>query len=468
MLFRSIVGEPLPFRVEAVASATSLTLSAAAVNTDTGLEYAIDPAPHERNLVLYSEPDEEESVLPQHTVAIQDNTGDSDEITSLSGHGASMLVGKERHLYSLTFFRQPNIDAKATPIERRGVLNNRCQTVLEQGVYLWDQMGFYRVSPDGGVEPIGLPLGDLFRPSSSERIHWANQKWFFVVADPVLELVKFYYQLVGDAGARPKRWAEYHTRTESWWTCSASEAQGAGCVAPHDDGRLRLFLGGQEDAILLADEGTTDGVAAEVRGTATSATSTTLTDSTASFTDSVIGAPVAIVAGTGKGQVRRITARTGTQLTVAAWDTTPDATSEYLIGAIGWQMQTGKFDLGAISEGDETYTKRSLRLRYRPTAGNVTLDTRRQFNEDSTPRTHTQDQQVGNGFAAQGGTADAVLALGVNRSSQAPQTGFAEWTFGGYGDDKSLGADRSVAIELRGFQGDDAIRIYDLALDGVA
>jgi hypothetical protein len=61
---------------------------------------------------------------------------------------------------------------------------------------------------------------------------------------------------------------------------------------------------------------------------ATAATGTTITAGTATWVASQwINFQVRIVAGTGAGQIRAITANTGTQLTVAAWTVTPDATS---------------------------------------------------------------------------------------------------------------------------------------------
>ena len=67
-------------------------------------------------------------------------------------------------------------------------------------------------------------------------------------------------------------------------------------------------------------------------GTATSGAATTLTDSGKSWTtDAFIDQYVKIIAGTGSGQVRKITDNDGTSITVAAWDTNPDNTSEYEI-----------------------------------------------------------------------------------------------------------------------------------------
>ena len=68
-------------------------------------------------------------------------------------------------------------------------------------------------------------------------------------------------------------------------------------------------------------------------GTATAGAATTITDSGASWgTDQFINYQVRITAGLGIGQIRRITANTGTQITVASsWTTNPDATSQYAI-----------------------------------------------------------------------------------------------------------------------------------------
>lgn len=83
---------------------------------------------------------------------------------------------------------------------------------------------------------------------------------------------------------------------------------------------------------------------------ATSATGTTLTASYAPFTNAVLGAGnfwVIIVAGTGAGQRRLITANSTTALTVATWTTNPDATSIFMVTDNASNM--GAFDLGVGS-----------------------------------------------------------------------------------------------------------------------
>lgn len=66
-------------------------------------------------------------------------------------------------------------------------------------------------------------------------------------------------------------------------------------------------------------------------------TSTTLNDTGKSWsTDEHADKCLIITAGTGAGQMRKITSNTGTELTIPAWTSTPDGTSEYTICEEGW------------------------------------------------------------------------------------------------------------------------------------
>jgi hypothetical protein len=67
-------------------------------------------------------------------------------------------------------------------------------------------------------------------------------------------------------------------------------------------------------------------------GTATAGTTTTLTDSGASWTvNAYQGGWVHIIGGTGPNQAREVVSNTATALTVATWDVTPAAGSVYLL-----------------------------------------------------------------------------------------------------------------------------------------
>lgn len=81
-------------------------------------------------------------------------------------------------------------------------------------------------------------------------------------------------------------------------------------------------------------------------GTATSATVTTLVDSAASFTG-MTNHYVKIIAGTDVGDVRNISSVSGTAITVAGWNTTPDNTSQYAIYNV-WGSSSN-FPLGNLT-----------------------------------------------------------------------------------------------------------------------
>ncbi len=75
----------------------------------------------------------------------------------------------------------------------------------------------------------------------------------------------------------------------------------------------------------------------DVTSTATAGGAATLTDSTKTWdVDFYTGASLAITGGTGQGQTRTVASNTATELTVTvAWDTEPDATSDYTLTGIG-------------------------------------------------------------------------------------------------------------------------------------
>jgi hypothetical protein len=121
-----------------------------------------------------------------------------------------------------------------------------------------------------------------------------------------------FWVFIGNNATQGLRYYDVATNT---WSAALSVAGIAATFAT--DGRLRTTAG------YYADFAT---------GTATSATGTTLVNSGKSWTASQwVNAQVRVTGGTGAGQTRLITANTGTTLTVAAWATTPDATSTYVI-----------------------------------------------------------------------------------------------------------------------------------------
>ena len=105
-------------------------------------------------------------------------------------------------------------------------------------------------------------------------------------------------------------------------------------------------------------------------GRVTSATSTTLVDSTAAFVTTgggLIGRYVYALDATGLMiQRRRITANTATALTIsAAWTTTPNTTYTYSVGAVDFQFDTNTDDMGY------PFNRKRLQRLYLQTVTNV-------------------------------------------------------------------------------------------------
>ena len=130
------------------------------------------------------------------------------------------------------------------------------------------------------------------------------------------------------------------------------------------------------------------------RGKATSATATTLTDTRQAWgTDTLKGALVKIIKGTGLRQVRSISSNTATALTVATWDITPDATSVYVVyGAHIWAEITGH-GLGAAVVSDVCVVDRLPGIAYFA-QGDATNIRRMRFDDTIATPAH--------GFAADG------------------------------------------------------------------
>ena len=88
------------------------------------------------------------------------------------------------------------------------------------------------------------------------------------------------------------------------------------------------------------------------RGTATAATSTSLTCSALSMTTDQYAdgyTYIRIIDGTGDGQVRLITANTGTAFTVDTWDETPSTDSRFVVYSTKyWKAVTGTHGLGKV------------------------------------------------------------------------------------------------------------------------
>ena len=455
---------PEPLIISSVGSATSITTTLPVSAAVSGKAYGIRPRPDVRNAVIYSEIDEPESVPTEsdgtidNIITIQENTGDDDEITGLIPFGAVCYVGKERHIYTLTFFNQPKLDASVSLLAQRGLLNQRCWAFHEGQCFVLDRQGPYILSVGGDITDIAEPIRNRFRDTT---INWANGKWFHVKVDPIFEKVYFFVCNTGDTGTRPRRALVYGIRSKSWWDETFVSDMGDSCNLPISNS-VRLLFAGENDRIYLANEGTTDGVTAQYLATITTGSaSTTLTASGATFTSAMVEAPFYIYEGTGKGTGGRITGQTGTTLTIES-AITVDTTTKIKVGGIYAAYRSGILELA----GTEYQNERSIEITFLPTSGSVQIDVRRYFNHDTSPENNAMDDNGrGTSVTRAVGSPDDVMTLDSSRITGTVAAGWGRTTFSGRVADQMEGK-RWFTTEVRTVAGDYAPLIYQITING--
>ncbi len=429
-------------------------------STLNAVAYCILPDPAYRDQLFFSEVDEPESVPLTNVVDLQNNTGDDDDITGGHVYGTRMFITKERHLYSMTFIRQPDIDASPHLMAARGAFNDRCFLFYEDTAYVMDANGPYRIS-GGGIDPqFGNEVGTYFFDGS---LDFSKTKWWHITVDYLRGIVFFHVSFANETYTQPQSAFAFNLATQEWTLDTYPLGVGAGCLGTIS-GQPRRILGCTADIVLCGDQGTADLVTA-VRGTCTGTfSSTTVKDSVNTpFIAGMLLAPVAIVDGTGKGQLRYISVvNSSSQVTVsAAWTTTPDATSVYLVGAIQSVYKTGIYQVPR----SDSWEHRSLRLTYLPTT-NANVLFARIYKDHSSSATNMQiSDDAGLGITTTAGNAFAAVDTKSSRSAQGTAVGFAEFGMSSVSDDRGT-AQRFVSVEIVLHQGAEQLSLYELRLDG--
>lgn len=417
--------------------------------------YSIRPAPGERRLVYFTEAGQPENWPAINAFAIQE---DGDEITGLMTMGSFLYILEKEHIYRFTYQSDPATDGYVFLSANRGCVNNRCWVIVEDTAYMLSEAGIHAFSGGQDSQPISTPIQDLWYPQATTKIVWDNKAYFHAAWFPSEEVIRWFVCL--DNSALPQHAIAYHYRNQHWWTESYSVPISASAVATVD-GKRRTLLAGARQRVVVASEGTLDGPNPDdgtVRGTVTSATSTTLVDSTATFpATGLVGSPLVIVSGTGKGQVRVIDSVDGTELTIsAAWTTTPDTTSVYQIGGIPWTFTSGWFRW-AESEVDNP---RKLAVAFQPVTESASMDMRIYQDHSDTATTfqtaYTSDEAAG--VQSEQGSANLVADL-------TKSNGYVQKRLDYHNELNADGA-RFVSVELAGVTNEEEQKIYQVNLDG--
>lgn len=424
--------------------------------------YAVDTSGKEGNTLRYSEVDEPESVPSVNEIVVQHNSRRADAIRALIPFGPTLLVMQAYHAYSLTFAKNPLLDAQVSPIAYRGAVNQRCWDIHAGACYVMDQAGVYSITQAGATESLSDAIGNLFR----ESIDWSHSTWPFVVVDPATQVLRAFVAFKGDnSDGFPTRALCYHIDSKTWWVEMYPHRITSATVT-RIGGDLRCVYGGSGGFYLL-DEGATD----LARG---AVTTVTLTATGSGYTK-----PPAVTAAGGTGAAFRAVLNDSggvasiwilsTGFGYAAGSLTiapPDgpggvqATATFTATATGSDSPvypTYRYKSGAMAYStDGTDPKagsgmaRGVTVFYAPQPSACTASMRLYYNDSKHPRRNIVQRNRGIGFVAD--TVDPAhrLDLGANTSRYGEDAGAARAVLEGRTMEDVASADRHVAVELSG------------------
>lgn len=453
-----VQGASLYYTITSVnTSGQTLTLDATyGGSTSNFALYAIRPSVGDRKTVYWSEPGAHEAFDLTSGVAVAE---DGDDITGLMSFNTFIYILENQHVYKFTFGDDPATDGAIYHQLNRGCVNNRCWVLIDDMAYLLANNGIYRYGGDRSAESISDPIQTLWWSKSKWRINWNYKALFSSSLDQQRSIVRWFVSLSGS----PPRWAiAYNYQLNRFWIEEYQQPILSAATATIGSDRVQL-AGSYHRKVMAISQRDGDVVQTSTpnftyRGTATAATNFTLADSAATFdTTNAVNAPLFIVDGTGKGQVRRVVSLTSTALTInRPWSIKPDSTSVYQLGGIAWHAK-GKWLKLSRSEEDQ---QRRIELAYLPTTDDADFRfrIRTNFSDEAEDAAITISQEEGEGIAIAEGDPDYVIDTTkpggvVQQSLHSNREGGTEGV-------------RHLQYELSGVTNSEPFRIYEITVDG--
>lgn len=459
--FLYVTGASQPYEISSVTSSSqTMTLTTAyADTTSLFASYAIRPAPAERKLIYYSEAGLPQSWPAVNAFAIEE---DGDELTGLMPFGSFLYILQRRSVYRFSMQADPATDGAVFRAASRGCLNNRCWVLMDDTAYLMDEEGIWSFSGGEGAKAISEPIADIFDPTRGGPYQIRNwsEAFFFASLDRSRQVARWFLTIQGSF--YPRLALCYAYREERWWVESYHDA-----ITSAANGTLRgqtqTFLGSTSRRVLAAGADDLDGLPSRSgtnRGTVTSATLLTLTDSTANFPSGLANVPVVITTGPGKMQRRTIVSNTATTLTLdRPWLEKPDSTSTYQIGGIPWQWKSRQYRY----VDRETQEERRAEVTFVPLAsssgGSMDLRFYHDFADLPLEQAQTSPASGGEGVAATKGSPDLVCDL-------TRRHGLIQRRISGH-KETFVDGPRFLQIELRGGGQPTRLAISGITVDGV-
>lgn len=458
--FLWVAGASRSYEIDAV-DVPNQTLTLFDPYETVSLEYAsygVRPPIAQRRLVQFTQAGEPQSWPASNAVSVQE---DGDEIVGLMPMGSFVYILERRHIYRLTFQEDPLQDGFVFLSCNRGSLNSRCHAVVDEAAYLMDEAGVYKFSGGNDAEHLSQAIQDLFEPPRSGqryRVRFEGRKYFHCVYDYGAQLIRWFVCLTGTR--YPRHAIVLNIRSGAFWVEEYPVPIASSCNVLVEGDR-RVAMGGPDGTTYVLNQGSLDVVDEKrgvVRGEVTASTPLSLTDSAAAFGDDVVGAPLVMVTGEGRGQVRKIVERVGTDTLRIdrPWAVAPDAEDTYQIGGVKWRYRTGWFRWAPADEENP----RRLEILFEPVLQEQVLHAFLYQDRSKVPVEWDADYQPED--LNQMGSVRGDSALTGNLQGE---LGFMQRLLSGH-KVFYLDGPRLFSWELAGVTNSDEMIIYQLTMDG--
>lgn len=445
--------------------------------------YAVDTSGKSPNSILFSEVDEPESVPKENELILQQNARDADAITALIPYGSTLMAMQSRHAYSLTFSKQPLLDAQVTPVAYRGCLNQRSWEIHDGICYVMDQFGIYAMAPTGGIEPISEPIENLFR----DLVDHQSAKWHFLTVDPRNQTLRAFTAFKGDSAAGyPSVALCFSLDTKAWWVERYPQRITAGTNVRLSSNDFRCVYSGQGGCYLLGD-----GHADRGRG---SVVKTTVTNHGAGYK-----APPVVTAVGGSGAELQASLNSeggvgaiwitnagygysGGELAISPPDDSShpapvQATATY--EATANDVDTPMFPVYRYKTGNSPYptdaddpkagseASRSIAITYQPQDYICEVSLRAYYNNAKHPRRNVAIRDRGTGFVHDEVDPAARLDMAYGNMTYGADSGVRTAMFAGRGMDDIQSTDKHVSVELVGaMKNPEPVVFYEIDVYG--
>lgn len=435
-----------------------------------------DTSGTEPNTLYYSEVEEPESFPEVNDIVLQTNVKSHDHITALIPYGGSLGVMQAHHAYRLSYVTQPLIDANLQIAAFRGCLNQRCWDEYEGVVYSMDTDGVYAMDQSGQVKSISDPISDLF----IGKIDFSKSKWFSVVSDKNLNLLRVSVRLVTDEpGEYPTRQYCYSFGYKGWWEERYPNPMVGGCNLTDSSGYYRTFYGADGGKVYAVGVGNQDIAVNSIH-------TVTITDPGTGYVTPpkvrVTGGAGAVLVSAinGSGGVLGIHIRCGGygyETPVITIDPPVEgrratATCTTISGPadIPCWFKTGNMEYpsDALAPGGRVDKDRSVSVLFTPTTGPSPLRLRMYYNNKSYPRINAVNRERGDGAVYDDGIPSVTIDMDAGLQPENLSSGVCRALFAGHTMADIRGNDRHVAVELEAHSTPSGpVTIHQLDIFGV-